>query len=487
MDGLAACGEMRYVSRFPMREACRNRSQRHHRFWLNMLAVTVTGCAGTPLKTASPIYDAMAPPTVDCNADEAKSAPIRRSSRCVAAVLELAQRYREGRDVEKDAWLAALTVHGAGSTSAAPWLRERVAEGDLYAELVLTELESRENDNDNAQAQTRLKQVLTTLTAAAEAGDARAAAAVATAIRLGWDAAPSSTGPVDAADRSRARRWLQQAAEAGYAPAQFELGSYYDAANAEPIDHMLWFQKAADQGHPEAQRFVAMHEDAVGHHELATEWFRKAAENGEAAAQFELGIRLRVGSFADREPTQAAHWLRRAADQGHAGALFVLGVMFERGEGVRSHAGAAQQCFRLAAIRDHRVARFLAPRPQRSDGVPLANALQQGQLNPHSPETQLLANIERQYALHGPDSNVSASHLWFELQAHERDLERTCTHSGFDSKEVTCRGPAGLAATATTDGSLLVERAGQVLLYVVPCECRPGAAHSCSDRACRER
>ena len=66
----------------------------------------------------------------------------------------------------------------------------------------------------------------------------------------------------------------------------------------------------------------------------AVRWFRKAAEQGDATAQNDLGKAYATGEGAARDQGQAARWFRKAADQGEATAQGRLGVMYLAGVGV---------------------------------------------------------------------------------------------------------------------------------------------------------
>jgi uncharacterized protein len=58
------------------------------------------------------------------------------------------------------------------------------------------------------------------------------------------------------------------------------------------------------------------------------------AAQGEAWAQYEMGVRVAGSAVSAPDYTRAAGWFRRAADQGHAGAQAALGFMYHRGQGV---------------------------------------------------------------------------------------------------------------------------------------------------------
>ena len=62
------------------------------------------------------------------------------------------------------------------------------------------------------------------------------------------------------------------------------------------------------------------------HAESAT-WFRKAAEQGHAAAQYNLGAMCANGQGVSKDYIEAVKWLRKAAEQGHAEAQFRLGLI----------------------------------------------------------------------------------------------------------------------------------------------------------------
>jgi hypothetical protein len=82
-------------------------------------------------------------------------------------------------------------------------------------------------------------------------------------------------------------------------------------------------------------------------------WYRKAAGEGHAGAQFELGGMYRYGCGVQRDYFRAVEWYRRAAEQGHAGAQFDLGGMYEMGCGVPQNYSQAADWYRRAAARRH--------------------------------------------------------------------------------------------------------------------------------------
>ena len=75
-------------------------------------------------------------------------------------------------------------------------------------------------------------------------------------------------------------------------------------------------------------------------------WFSSPhAEQGDAQAQFNLGLTLYLQEFC----AEAAGWFRKAAEQGLADAQSNLGWMYERGEGVPQDYAEAVKRYRLAS------------------------------------------------------------------------------------------------------------------------------------------
>ena len=76
---------------------------------------------------------------------------------------------------------------------------------------------------------------------------------------------------------------------------------------------------------------------------------RRIAEQGEAAAQTELGARYETGRGVTRDYEEAVRWYRRAVDQGHARGQASLGAAHSNGTGVPHDDEAAVPWFRRAA------------------------------------------------------------------------------------------------------------------------------------------
>ena len=90
----------------------------------------------------------------------------------------------------------------------------------------------------------------------------------------------------------------------------------------------------------------------------AMKWYRKAADQGHAMAQFNLGLMYYYGRGVPQDYAEAMKWYRKAADQGHARAQFNLGIMYYDYKGVRQNYAEAMKWYRKAADQGHARAQF---------------------------------------------------------------------------------------------------------------------------------
>ena len=99
-----------------------------------------------------------------------------------------------------------------------------------------------------------------------------------------------------------------------------------------------WVQKAAEQGFARAQNNLGnMYYNGRGveqSYAKAAEWVLKAAEQGLAVAQYNLGCMYRDGTGVEQSYAKAAEWVLKAAEQGLAVAQYNLGCMYRDGTGV---------------------------------------------------------------------------------------------------------------------------------------------------------
>ncbi len=78
------------------------------------------------------------------------------------------------------------------------------------------------------------------------------------------------------------------------------------------------------------------------------EW-RPLAEQGDAKAQYGLGLMYNEGKHVPQDYAEAVRWYRKAAEQGYADAQYNLGIMYKNGRGVTQDFVQAHMWFNLAA------------------------------------------------------------------------------------------------------------------------------------------
>jgi hypothetical protein len=109
----------------------------------------------------------------------------------------------------------------------------------------------------------------------------------------------------------------------------------------------------AKQGNASAQFYLGvMYHDGQGvplDDNEALRWYRAAADQGDALAQSKLAIMYEYGQGVPLDHKEAAKWYRLAAEQGDAVAQFSLGLMYVRGEGVPQDYVQAHMWLNLAA------------------------------------------------------------------------------------------------------------------------------------------
>lgn len=151
-----------------------------------------------------------------------------------------------------------------------------------------------------------------------------------------------------------AERWYKKAAEQGYANASFDL-------------HYLYVQRATERSY-ENSKFrnemarlgviIADKRDSVEQDYLvqASWWYRKAAEQGYAAAQYGVAADYENGNGVPQNDAEAARWYgealrgyRKAAEQGDTSAQIALGHMYAEGKGTPRNEAEALRWLSKAA------------------------------------------------------------------------------------------------------------------------------------------
>lgn len=113
------------------------------------------------------------------------------------------------------------------------------------------------------------------------------------------------------------------------------------------------YSKAAKQGDADAQfQLGEMYRDGRGvprDYAAAIAWYRKAAQQGNVDGQFGLGSMYKWGFGVPKDDHEGVAWYRKAAEQGHAKAQSSLGWAYQQGHGVTKDDKEAFAWYRKAA------------------------------------------------------------------------------------------------------------------------------------------
>ena len=126
------------------------------------------------------------------------------------------------------------------------------------------------------------------------------------------------------------------------APKPRETGTKASAAHAVE-------SATPSPGTAREQLNLAVALEAQGNYVEAAVWYRRAAEQGTARAQFNLGVFLMNGIGCTQDEAEAVKWFQAAADQGYANAIYNLAFMYENGVGCQRDLKLAFELYQRAA------------------------------------------------------------------------------------------------------------------------------------------
>ena len=147
-------------------------------------------------------------------------------------------------------------------------------------------------------------------------------------------------------DYGEAAQWYRKAAEGNFGKSQW-------AKFEEPLRTKAEGKYLRSKA--EAQKLLgAMYQDGLGvpkDYAEAVKWYRKAAEQGDAPAQFELAELYKGVPGVRQDFAEVVRWYREAAEQGYRYAQLGLGARYEDGESVPQDFVKAHMWYNLAAER----------------------------------------------------------------------------------------------------------------------------------------
>jgi TPR repeat protein len=158
-------------------------------------------------------------------------------------------------------------------------------------------------------------------------------------------------GDVVTQDLDEGVKWLMLAADQNDIASMFNLGIIYEqglGVTVDPDEAGLWYWKAAEKGDAGAKmKLGTMLIKGVGFApgSQVTQSVRASAEKGVPYAQAFLGKLYLEGVGVEQDDTGAEGWFRKAADQGDESALFNLGEMMSEDRTVETSKDEVAQWF----------------------------------------------------------------------------------------------------------------------------------------------
>jgi len=138
-------------------------------------------------------------------------------------------------------------------------------------------------------------------------------------------------------------------------------GSQAFAGEATSAAKIAESRKAADQGEAAAQILLGYgyhFGDGLPKDDVeSVKWFRKAAEQGDAGSQARLANHYETGCGVPKDDVEAGKWYKRAAEQGDSKAQFCLGWMYYLGKTVSKDVVAGYMWINLAGTDDTTIAK----------------------------------------------------------------------------------------------------------------------------------
>jgi TPR repeat protein len=142
------------------------------------------------------------------------------------------------------------------------------------------------------------------------------------------------TGSVIKKNYSEAEKWYRLDAENGDKESQFWLGTILceeklDDCGTNKAEALKWFTRSYEQKPSRPMSIAVNPRSALA--ELNRSELERAAESGDAQAQYKLGVHLYYRHLyypgSDDDSTEAINWLKLAAEQGYGKAISMLGGM----------------------------------------------------------------------------------------------------------------------------------------------------------------
>ncbi|RIA87327.1 hypothetical protein C1645_878103 [Glomus cerebriforme] len=164
-------------------------------------------------------------------------------------------------------------------------------------------------------------------------------------------------------NEAKAFEYYKLSADQEYLNAQFQLGYCYDygiGTGINKVKALELYRIAAEKGHIDAQKGLGILCKNKGiekfietYLEKVIYWYNNAAENGDNAAQYNLGWCHRFGVGVEKNEVKGFEYYKKSADQGYLNAQFSLGYLYDQGIGTEVNEAKAFEYYKIAAEKGH--------------------------------------------------------------------------------------------------------------------------------------
>ncbi len=231
---------------------------------------------------------------------------------------------------------------------------------------------------------------------------------------------------------------LADAARSGDALALFEIGARYSEGRAgiavDPKEAVSWYQLAADKGFAPAEyRLGSIYEKGTGVDRDITKakrYYEQAANSGNASAMHNLAVLYASGALGQQDYKAAADLFTKAADLGITDSQFNLAILCARGNGVAQDLTESYKWFAVAAKGGDKDA------AQKRDEV--ANAMKPDQLE----KARAKADLWKAAPLDNKANGINVPDEWIgnatktstvDMRKAIRNIQAILNNNGFDA------------------------------------------------------
>lgn len=152
--------------------------------------------------------------------------------------------------------------------------------------------------------------------------------------------------------------WLSNRGISGFSPEFLQAVDWALRVRPDerPLDLKSWLDRGIGKYHTPDGSAPEWETEAAPAESESVRRLRDSAADGNALAQFSLGLMYDLGDQMERDPSEAARWYGLAAEQGHTNAQNNLGCLYSSGDGVAKNFKEAFRLYLLAVVGGNRAA-----------------------------------------------------------------------------------------------------------------------------------